>query len=152
MKFETWETGLCKMLHFEMPNLKRRVFKMELWSQKSIQLYTFNITLHLSIVETAFLIRLCSKNWKPQCPEATVTLVPVWKWGVSKQGILKSLVSHALNFKRLPLGEVHNMIEPLRHTKLDRFLYENLRSKRKFWCVFSKMEEWRVNKIWAQFY
>ena len=33
------------------------------------------------------------------CPEATVTLVPVWKRGVSKRGILKSLVSHVLNFK-----------------------------------------------------
>ena len=32
-------------------------------------------------------------------PEATVTLVPVWKQGVSKRGILKSLVSHFLNFK-----------------------------------------------------
>ena len=32
-------------------------------------------------------------------PEATVTLVPVWKRGVAKQGTLKSLVSHFLNFK-----------------------------------------------------
>ena len=31
--------------------------------------------------------------------EATVTLVPIWKRGVSKRGILKSLVSHVLNFK-----------------------------------------------------
>ena len=34
------------------------------------------------------------------CPEATFTLILVWKWGDSKQGILKSLVSHVLNFKR----------------------------------------------------
>ena len=33
------------------------------------------------------------------CPEATVSLVPIWKRGVSKRGILKSLVSHFLNFK-----------------------------------------------------
>ena len=32
-------------------------------------------------------------------PKATVTLVLVWKQGVSKLGILKSLVSHFLNFK-----------------------------------------------------
>ena len=32
-------------------------------------------------------------------PEATVTLVPVWKRDVPKRGILKSLVSHVLNFK-----------------------------------------------------
>ena len=31
-------------------------------------------------------------------PEATVTLTAVWKWGVSKRGILKSAVSHVLNF------------------------------------------------------
>ena len=31
-------------------------------------------------------------------PEVTVTLVPVWKRGVSKRGILKSLHSHFLYF------------------------------------------------------
>ena len=31
--------------------------------------------------------------------EATVTLVLIWKQSVSKRGILKSLVSHVLNFK-----------------------------------------------------
>ena len=29
---------------------------------------------------------------------ATLTLGPIWKQGVSKRGILKSLVSHVLNF------------------------------------------------------
>ena len=33
------------------------------------------------------------------CSEATVILVPITKRGVSKRGILKSLVSHVLNFK-----------------------------------------------------
>ena len=33
------------------------------------------------------------------CPEAIVTLVPVWKQDVTKRGILKSLVSHVLNLK-----------------------------------------------------
>ena len=33
------------------------------------------------------------------CPEATLTLVFVWKQGVSKRGILKSLVSHLLNLE-----------------------------------------------------
>ena len=33
-----------------------------------------------------------------QSPEATVTLTAIWKRGVSKQGILKGLVSHVLNF------------------------------------------------------
>ena len=33
------------------------------------------------------------------CPVATVTLVPDRKQGVSKRGILKSLISHVLNFK-----------------------------------------------------
>ena len=33
------------------------------------------------------------------CSEATVILVPVAKWGISKRGILKSLISHVLNFK-----------------------------------------------------
>ena len=32
-------------------------------------------------------------------PEATVTQRLIWKRGVSKRGILKSLVSHVLNFK-----------------------------------------------------
>ena len=32
-------------------------------------------------------------------PEATVTQRLVWKRGISKWGILKSLVSHVLNFK-----------------------------------------------------
>ena len=36
---------------------------------------------------------------KRDSPEATVTLIPVWKRGISKRGILKSLVSHFLNFK-----------------------------------------------------
>ena len=37
--------------------------------------------------------------FKKQCPEATVTLTAaVWKLGVSKQGILKSPVSHVVNF------------------------------------------------------
>ena len=37
----------------------------------------------------------------PVChsPEATVTLVPIWKRDISKRGISKSLVSHVLNFK-----------------------------------------------------
>ena len=34
-----------------------------------------------------------------QTPEATVTLVPILKRGVSNQGILKSLVFHVLNLK-----------------------------------------------------
>ena len=34
---------------------------------------------------------------KKYCPN----LVTVWKRGISKQGILKSLVSHVLNFKSL---------------------------------------------------
>ena len=33
------------------------------------------------------------------CREATVTQRLVWKRGISKRGILKSLVSHVLNFK-----------------------------------------------------
>ena len=33
------------------------------------------------------------------CPEATATQRLVWKRGISKRGILKSLVSHFLNFK-----------------------------------------------------
>ena len=32
-------------------------------------------------------------------PEAIVTLVANWKQGVSKGGMLESLVSHVLNFK-----------------------------------------------------
>ena len=33
------------------------------------------------------------------CSEATVILVPITKWDVSKRGILKSLVFHVLNHK-----------------------------------------------------
>ena len=32
------------------------------------------------------------------CPEVSVTLTTIWKWGVSKRGILKSPNSHVLNF------------------------------------------------------
>ena len=32
------------------------------------------------------------------CPEAIVTLTAVWKCGISEQGILKSPISHVLNF------------------------------------------------------
>ena len=42
---------------------------------------------------------MATANKLRHCPEATVTLVPVWKRGVPKQGILKSLISHVLNFK-----------------------------------------------------
>ena len=38
-----------------------------------------------------------SCHWLRQ--EATFTLVPVWKRGVSKWGILKNLISHVLNYK-----------------------------------------------------
>ena len=37
--------------------------------------------------------------WFILCPEATVPQRLVWKRGVSKRGILKSLVFHVLNFK-----------------------------------------------------
>ena len=36
---------------------------------------------------------------KKDSPEATVTQCLIWKRGVPKRGILKSLVSHVLNFK-----------------------------------------------------
>ena len=42
--------------------------------------------------------RIMSESWRNLSPEATVTQRLIWKWGVSKQGILKSPVSHVLNF------------------------------------------------------
>ena len=39
------------------------------------------------------------KDAKSQSSEATVMQWLIWKWGGSKRGILKSLVSHVLNFK-----------------------------------------------------
>ena len=53
-------------------------------------------------VRTLFTINFCPSGQRAELscsPKATVTLVPVWKQGVSKQGILKSIVSHFMNFK-----------------------------------------------------
>ena len=40
-------------------------------------------------------------NFKPLRPEATITQCLIWKRGVSKRGILKSLVSHVLILKNM---------------------------------------------------
>ena len=49
-------------------------------------------------------------------PEATVTLVLTWK-GISKQGILKSLVSHVLNFKSW-IKVIHDTVDIQLWTKV----------------------------------
>ena len=55
----------------------------------------------------------------PLCEEATVTLTAVWKWGVSKRGILKSPVSHVVNF----LGWIKLIFD---HTYLCNFVIKGL--------------------------
>ena len=64
------------------------------------------VTFWVNMKLVAPLLRTCKKMdsnniciLMRRSPKATVTLVPVWKRGVSKQGILKSLVSDILNFK-----------------------------------------------------
>ena len=54
----------------------------------------------LGLILMAFLTNNPTFRRRVLSPEATVALVPAWKQGFSKQGILKSrLVSHLLNFK-----------------------------------------------------
>ena len=93
LKFKTWETRLFKMPHLETPR-----FQMRRWVTVAFGLYLWI----LSEFENNFWGNSSRLNVKLRihlCLEATVTQCLIWKWGVSKWGILKSLVSHVLNFK-----------------------------------------------------
>ena len=99
LKFKTWETRLFKMPRLEMPRFQTRHWvTVAFWAQSnSFSIFVTHIQYRVNKNLVQF--QKINLSLNGHCPEATVTLVPVWKRGVSKRGILKSLVSHFLNFK-----------------------------------------------------
>ena len=54
---------------------------------------------YLSFCDWKIMIEMRAVSlWGTLWPEATVTLIAVWKWGISKWGILKSPITHVTNF------------------------------------------------------
>ena len=109
-KFDEYQRNWCvlALFHFDAPILSLTVDQRAsecfmCSSHNSDRISTYKSSLHrLSSLwsKRYFSVLYSLYSWNiTYCPEAAVTLVPVWKWGVSKQGILKSLVSNVLNFE-----------------------------------------------------
>ena len=91
--FSTFQSVvLCRNVHIQavpLPSLLHSVSFIE-FSSYFVKFYLFRrkrLFIHSLLIITR------------QGPEATVTHSLVWKWGVYKRGILKSLISHVLIFK-----------------------------------------------------